>query len=68
MKAVIDGVSEVKNGVIASFTTTICVFGPLTVLQGDIGKVLKVMPVSLIEAFWILPNHLPIPWFTMIQR
>jgi len=66
LDAVIDGVGEVKNGVIASFTTTICVFGPLAFLQGNIGKVLKVMPVvlimvmavSLIEAFWILPNHL----------
>jgi multidrug efflux pump subunit AcrB len=66
LDAVIDGVGEVKNGVIASFTTTICVFGPLAFLQGDMGKVLKVMPVvlimvlavSLIEAFWILPNHL----------
>ena len=66
MNAVIDGVGEVKNGVIASFTTTICVFGPLAFLAGNMGKVLKVMPVvlimvmavSLIEAFWILPNHL----------
>ena len=66
LNAVIDGVSEVKNGVIASFTTTICVFGPISFLQGNMGKVLKVMPVvlilvltvSLIEAFWILPHHL----------
>lgn len=66
MDAVIDGVGEVKNGVIASFTTTICVFGPLAFLQGNMGKVLKVMPVvliivmavSLMEAFWILPRHL----------
>ena len=66
LDAVIDGVGEVKNGVIASFTTTICVFGPLAFLEGNMGKVLKVMPVvliivlvvSLIEAFWILPNHL----------
>ncbi|MCP4118805.1 MAG: efflux RND transporter permease subunit [Desulfobacteraceae bacterium] len=66
LDAVVDGVSEVKNGVIASFTTTICVFGPLCFLEGNIGKILKVMPVvlilvmavSLIEAFWILPSHL----------
>ncbi len=66
LNAVIDGVSEVKNGVIASFTTTVCVFGPISFLQGTMGKVLKVMPVvlimvlavSLIEAFWILPHHL----------
>ncbi len=66
LDAVIDGVSEVKNGVIASFTTTICVFGPLAFLEGSMGKVLKVMPVvlimvlavSLVEAFCILPRHL----------
>ncbi|CAB5125828.1 Cation/multidrug efflux pump [Olavius algarvensis associated proteobacterium Delta 3] len=66
LEAVIDGVSEVKNGVLASFLTTIFVFGPIAFLEGDMGKVLKVMPVvlilvlavSLIEAFLILPNHL----------
>jgi multidrug efflux pump subunit AcrB len=64
--AVIDGVSEVKNGVLASFTTTVCVFGPISFLHGTMGKILRVMPVvlimvlavSLIEAFWILPHHL----------
>ncbi len=66
LDAVVDGVSEVKNGVIASFTTTVCVFGPLCFLTGNMGKILRVMPVvlilvlavSLIEAFWILPSHL----------
>lgn len=60
------GVGEVGPGVIASYLTTICVFGPLTVLKGDIGSVLKFIPiilimtltVSMIEAFLILPNHL----------
>lgn len=60
------GVREVGPGVLASYLTTICVFGPLTVLHGDIGNVLKFIPmilimtlsVSLIEAFLILPNHL----------
>jgi multidrug efflux pump subunit AcrB len=64
--AVIDGVAEVKNGVLASFTTTVCVFGPISFLHGIMGKILRVMPVvlimvlavSLIEAFWILPHHL----------
>jgi len=66
MKSVVAGVSEVKAGVISSFLTTVAVFGPLTMLSGNIGKILKVMPivliavlaVSLIEAFFILPNHL----------
>ncbi len=64
--SVVDGVSQVKTGVIASFTTTVCVFGPLSFVKGDIGNVLRVMPlvliivlcVSLIEAFLILPHHL----------
>ena len=66
LDAVVDGVSEVKNGVLASFVTTVCVFGPISFLEGNMGKVLKVMPVvlilvlsvSLVEAFWILPRHL----------
>ncbi len=66
LQAAIDGTSEVKRGVLSSFLTTICVFGSLAFMEGNIGKVLKVMPVvlilvlavSLVEAFWILPNHL----------
>lgn len=66
MKAVVDGVSEVRMGVLSSFLTTVCVFGPLIGVTGSLGKVLKVMPivlitvlaVSLIEAFLILPHHL----------
>jgi multidrug efflux pump subunit AcrB len=66
LQAVIDGTSDVQRGVLSSFLTTICVFGPLAFMEGNIGKVMKVMPVvlilvlavSLIEAFWILPNHL----------
>jgi len=66
MQAAIDGVSEVSAGVLSSFLTTVCVLGPLATIEGDIGKVLKVVPmvlilvlaVSLIEAFLILPSHL----------
>ena len=66
MQAAIDGVSEVKVGVFSSFLTTVCVLGPLTTITGDIGRVLKVVPmmlilvlsVSLVEAFFILPAHL----------
>ena len=66
LEAAIEGTREVLPGVMASFTTTVVIFGPLAFLVGDIGKVLRVMPVvliivlavSLIEAFWILPNHL----------
>lgn len=64
--AAVDGVNEVKAGVLSSFVTTVCVLGPLVMIEGDIGKVLKVVPmililvmaVSLIEAFLILPAHL----------
>jgi len=66
LQATVDGVNEVKIGVISSFLTTVCVLGPLATIQGDIGKVLKVVPmvlilllaVSLVEAFLILPSHL----------
>ncbi len=64
--AAVVGVREVLPGVVASFLTTVCVFLPLTALQGDIGNVLEFIPivlimtlsVSLIEAFLILPYHL----------
>ncbi len=66
LQAAIEGTNQVKVGVLSSFLTTICVFGPIAFLEGFIGKVLKVMPVililvlsvSLVEAFCILPNHL----------
>ena len=66
LDAAIDGVIEVMPGVIASFLTTAAVFAPLAFLSGDIGKVLQLIPVvlilvlavSLVEAFFILPNHL----------
>ncbi len=66
VQAAIDGVNEVKVGVISSFLTTICVLGPLATIGGDIGQRLRVVPmililvmaVSLIEAFLILPGHL----------
>jgi len=67
LAAVVDGVTEVKAGVISSFLTTLFIFGSLAVfIEGDIGKVMWVMPVvliltlsiSLVEAFCILPNHL----------
>jgi multidrug efflux pump subunit AcrB len=64
--AAVDGTREVAAGVLSSFITTVCVLGPLAFIEGQIGRVLKVVPmmlilvlaVSLIEAFWILPAHL----------
>ncbi len=66
LDAAVNGVREVAPGVLSSFATTVMVFGPLAFLKGDIGAILKVMPVvliltlsvSLIEAFLILPHHL----------
>jgi len=66
IEAAIAGVKEVAVGVFSSFATTLAIFIPLAFLDGNIGKVLQVIPVvlclviavSLIEAFLILPNHL----------
>ena len=66
LEAAIAGTQEVAPGVLSSFLTSVAVFGPLAFLEGDIGKVMKVIPVvlilvlavSLIEAFFILPHHL----------
>lgn len=66
LDAAIEGTKKVARGILSSFITTILIFGGLLFLKGDIGQVLKVLPivlitvisVSLIEAFIILPNHL----------
>ncbi len=64
--AVLAGVKKVFPGVVSSYLTTICIFGSLLFLAGQMGSVLKVIPqvlilvltLSLIEAFLILPHHL----------
>lgn len=64
--AVVKGVQRVAPGVFSSFLTTVVVFSGLSFISGDIGQVLKVLPmvllatllVSLVEAFLILPSHL----------
>ncbi|GAA5219087.1 efflux RND transporter permease subunit [Corallincola platygyrae] len=64
--AIISGVKKVAPGVISSFLTTVFIFSSLLFLQGQMGSVLKVVPltlililtISLVEAFYILPNHL----------
>ncbi len=67
LQAAVEGTREVAPGVFSSFLTTVAVFGSIPLfLEGEIGKVLWVIPVvliltlsiSLIEAFCILPNHL----------
>lgn len=62
----IEGVQRVAGGVFSSFLTTFVVFAGLAFISGDIGQVLRDIPlvliatifVSVIEAFFILPNHL----------
>ncbi len=66
MQAAVSGVSQVLPGILSSFATTLLVFGSLAFITGDIGQILRVMPivlivvisVSLIEAFLVLPSHL----------
>ncbi|HHC73401.1 MAG TPA: efflux RND transporter permease subunit [Thiotrichales bacterium] len=66
LEAAIEGTRQVAPGVFSSFLTTVAVFAPLSLLAGDMGKVLRVIPfalimvltTSLIEAFLILPHHL----------
>ncbi|MCF6326623.1 MAG: efflux RND transporter permease subunit [Devosiaceae bacterium] len=66
MQAASEGAAQVFPNVLASFATTAMIFGSLAFLSGDLGAILRVVPVvmlfvlsiSLIEAFWILPHHL----------
>ncbi|MFC3032796.1 efflux RND transporter permease subunit [Pseudoalteromonas fenneropenaei] len=65
-EAVLKGTLVVLPGVCSSFVTTLCIFVGLVFIEGDLGQILKVIPivlisvitVSLVEAFFILPNHL----------
>jgi len=66
LQAAVEGTRQVFPSILASFLTTACIFGSLAFLKGEIGQVLRVVPVvmlvvltvSLVEAFLILPNHL----------
>lgn len=66
MEAATRGTLEVLPGVFSSFITTACVFGPLLFLSGEFGQILKFIPMvllitlslSLLEGFFLLPNHL----------
>lgn len=66
MQAAVNGARQVGPGVVASFLTTVMIVGPLGYMSGNIGAVLKYIPivlvitliVSLVEAFLILPNHM----------
>lgn len=66
LEAATKGAGQVFPNVLASFATTAMVFGSLAFLEGNLGAVLRVVPVvmlfvlmvSLVEAFLILPHHL----------
>ncbi|MES9925673.1 MAG: efflux RND transporter permease subunit [Candidatus Thiodiazotropha endolucinida] len=66
LQAAITGVRQVLPGIASSFATTLLVFGSLAFITGDIGQILRIMPmvlimvisVSLLEAFLVLPHHL----------
>lgn len=66
LEAAAKGTMEVLPGVMSSFITTACVFGPLMFISGELGQILKFIPMvllitltlSLVEGFLILPHHL----------
>jgi multidrug efflux pump subunit AcrB len=66
LEAATKGTAEVLPGVTSSFLTTACVFGPLMFLSGEMGQILRFVPmvllltlaISLVEGFFILPHHL----------
>ncbi len=66
LEAAVQGTKEVMPGILSSFLTTACVFGPMLFMAGDIGQILRFIPMvllvmlalSLVEGFLILPHHL----------
>ncbi len=66
MRAAIDGVKEVAVPVTFSILTTVAAFAPLLMVQGNTGKIMKVIPTvviatlffSLVESLFVLPSHL----------
>ena len=66
LRAAIDGVCEVGTPVVFAVLTTIAAFSPLAGVSGNMGKLMKVIPIivistltfSLLESLLILPSHL----------
>jgi multidrug efflux pump subunit AcrB len=66
IKASIHGAKEMATPIFFSIATTMAAFAPLLFIPGRIGKiqfaipiiVMLVLAISLIESFFILPNHL----------
>lgn len=65
LQAALDGTAEVFSPVLAATVTTCLAFAPLLMLEGLVGRVMRIIPIvimlalaaSLIEAFYILPGH-----------
>ena len=66
LRAAVDGATEVSKPVVIAILTTVAAFAPLLGVTGNIGKIMRVIPLiviptllfSLIESLFILPNHL----------
>lgn len=66
MTAALDGLREVAVPVTFSVLTTIAAFAPLTMVPGNTGKFMRVIPLvvictlafSLLESLFVLPSHL----------
>ncbi|TVQ77252.1 MAG: efflux RND transporter permease subunit [Bradymonadales bacterium] len=64
--AVVEGTASVLRPVLGSVATTIFAFAPLVMMSGIFGQFVKFIPmvvilcllVSLVEAFFLLPNHM----------
>jgi multidrug efflux pump subunit AcrB len=64
--AVIRGTDQVVMPVVAAVSTTMAAFLPMLLMEGNLGKFMRVIPIvvsfalmaSLIEAFLTLPSHL----------
>ena len=66
LRAAIDGTREVYVPVVFAILTSIAAFSPLLMVEGNMGKILRLIPqiviltliFSLIESLFILPAHL----------
>lgn len=64
--AAIRGTGEVAVPVVVAVITTLCAFGPLSMIEGEMGDFLGVLPlvagialiISLFESLFLLPSHL----------
>jgi multidrug efflux pump subunit AcrB len=66
LDAAVDGAVRVSTPVVFAVLTSVAAFTPLLTVEGNTGKVMRVIPViviatlvfSLIESLLVLPNHL----------